>query len=416
MNRKIVVIESPDFIMDVLEEIAAAEGDELTIVSNEGNHHGRKHWIKIDVRKDYETALQLVREQVGEPSAVITTQEMFLTQAAQMAHDFGLLRNPLQAIHVSRDKTLMKEVWSAAGVRTPQGAFYASAKALKEDAVNLRFPVIVKPSLGYASCGVKKVGDAAELQDQLRKIFLINSTVVAKEKLQNVGFLVEEYVDGDEFSVDTLWMDGEPVCNGILSKGNAQGPYYPDRVYYQDPHMSEEQRQKILDLSHAAVKAIGIVHGATHTEIRFKGDEPYVLETTSRPGAGGIFYELFEQAHGIDFHKIHYLLFVSRDREELRAQIGDALPSKATDVAWFWYNMPHEGSGIIKEIHGLDELRARPEIRKVMCYKKPGGMLYQDDLNSDYFCSLVGAFRPGADGEDIQDFVKQYDRVLQIVY
>lgn len=143
--------------------------------------------------------------------------------------------------------------------------------------------------MGYASFGVKKVYSIQELNSQVNKIFLINSTVIAKENLNNVRCIVEEYVGDEEYSVDTIWCNGEPICSGILSKGIAEGPYYPDRLYYTDPFMKDSRKDEILKLSYEAAKDKGLKHGPNHTEIRFKGSVPYVLETTSRSGAEGVF-------------------------------------------------------------------------------------------------------------------------------
>ncbi|MEU0602885.1 ATP-grasp domain-containing protein [Streptomyces sp. NPDC006393] len=416
MNRRVIALESPDFFLAELDRVAAEEGDELHVLSHQERHEGRAGVIRVDARADHDGAVRAITETVGRPDAVLTTQEMFLTQAAALADVFGTARDPLASVLASRDKSRMKEAWSAAGVPTPRGRFFASAADLGS-ADEFSYPVIAKPSMGFASCGVRKVTSAQELTAHLRHIFLVNSTVVAKERLPGAGFLVEEYVDGPEFSIDTVWYDGEPLCDAVLAKGDAPGPYFPDRLYYIDPRLPEKVSRRITEVSHRAVRALGIGHGATHTEIRFRGDEPFVLETTNRPGAGGLFYTLFKDALGVDFHRLYYLAAVCESRDELLSRAGTRTPREPEpDTYHFWYNMPHRGSGVIKEIRGLPELTARPEIDLCLCYKQPGSVLYPDGLDADYFCSLLGTYRRPAGAPGIEEFATGYDTALEVIF
>jgi D-alanine-D-alanine ligase-like ATP-grasp enzyme len=415
MNRTVVCVECPDFMMRSLRRVAATEGDRLVLVGRGGDAAAYcDELIAIDVRESLPEAVRRVRERVGRPAAVLTTQEMFLTQAASLAAEFGLLRNPIPAVGTCRDKAAMKRRWVDAGVRTPRGAFFRSVGDLA--GVDLVYPVIAKPSAGYASCGVRRLDSRAELDRHLRDVFLINSTVLAREGLDGLGFLVEEYLDGDEYAVDTIWFDGEPVCDGVLSKGSAPGPLYPDRLYDLDPVLDETCRRELLDLSHRAVAAIGIRHGATHTEIRYRGGVPYALETAGRPGAGGLFYRMFTEAYGIDFDRIFYLAQVCGSGAEFGRLVGPLVPAPPTGLHHFWYNLPHRGRGTISEIRGLADLAARPEIDTVHCHKKPGDLLYPLELSPDYFCSVVGRYQRRPAGPTLTELVRQLDDAVEVIY
>jgi biotin carboxylase len=363
-----------------------------------------------------DAAFDAIRDRVARPAAVLTTQEMFLTQAATLADRFGVLKDSVAVVTTTRDKARMKAVWAAAEVRTARSGFYRTAAEVRPRSGELAYPVIVKPSLGYASVGVKLVASEDDLVAHLRQVSLVNSTVVAKERLADVGLLVEEYLDGEEYSVDTVWFDGRPMCDGVLSKGVPQGPYFPDRLYHLDPELDDERRKQVVALSHEAVTAVGVRHGATHTEIRFRDGEPFVLETTNRPGAGGVFHLLFRYATGVDFARAYYASLVSEDLAEFVAVAGQPAPGRPDpDGHYFWYNVPPPGTGVIREIHGLRELRSRPGVLLGLCYKKPGGALYGEGLESDYFCSVVGRADPAA-GTPIEDHVRQFDSALEVIF
>ncbi|WP_259418216.1 ATP-grasp domain-containing protein [Bacillus toyonensis] len=414
MKRKIVCIESPDFMILPLNRIAKEKGDEVFLLTSDKTRLKDDHTFYVDVREDLEKVCEIIKTQIGTPDAIITSQEMFLTQTASIANEFGLLKDSLADIEQYRDKACMKEIWIKKDVQTPTGKFYKSFKEIEKEIHNLNYPVIIKPSSGYASCGVKKISSSSEMKEQVRKIFLINSTVVAKENLKSSGILVEDYIDGEEYSIDTIWYNGEPICSGILSKGNAKGPYFPDRLYMYDSLLDSKIKEKIENLSYKAVRALGLKFGSTHTEIRFKGDEPYVIETTSRPGAGGVFFDLFQMAKGINFYEVYYAALISNDVNYLDFVRTLDEPSNKT-ANYFWYNIPHKGDGIIKQINGIEEIKARKEILSLICYKKEGSSLYKDDLNTDYFCSVVGVLNNDSE-KTINQLMGEYDSLLEVVY
>ncbi|MET0520925.1 MAG: ATP-grasp domain-containing protein [Jiangellaceae bacterium] len=413
--QALVLVECPDFFVAELTRIAVLEQDDVYLVTQD-ERRTAPQVIVADVRGDLPGAVATIRERVGTPAAVVTAQEMFLTQTAEIGRRFGLRGDP-GAVLRARDKARMKRAWDSAGVPTPRGRTYSSVREARADADERAFPMIVKPSLGYASCGVRRVESPAELDTHLRTISLINATVIGKEQLPDAGVVIEECLDGPEYSVDTVWFEGRPICDGLLSKGTATGPYYPDRLYHLDPEVAPDVAERVVQLSHDAVSALGIRFGASHTEIRLRDDVPYVLETTNRPGAGGLFYPLFELAHGVDFTRALYHSLMAPDEDTFFASVGPIASTKPADGEhYFWYNLPQPGAGIIREIRGLAELADRPEVLRCIQYQQPGGVIYPDGLSADYFCSVLGRYRPGPGDVPLGDFVHTYDTALEVIF
>ncbi|MFF0151910.1 acetyl-CoA carboxylase biotin carboxylase subunit family protein [Micromonospora sp. NPDC005203] len=413
MNRSLVIVESPDFFVADMTRVAEAEQDRVYVLTKDDRTTG-PNVIRADVRKDPAEAMAAVRRTVGVPGGVLTAQEMFLTETAALADALQVGHGSRETALRSRDKATMKRIWLDAGVSTPRGRSFRSAQDVRDTCADLSYPLIVKPSHGYASCGVRRVESERELREHLQAVSMINATVIGRER-PDAGIVVEECLDGEEYSVDTVWFDGVPACDGLMSKGAAVGPYYPDRLYHIDPELPPAVAADIIRLSHDAVHALGIRSGATHTEIRLRGDVPYVLETTNRPGAGGLFYPLFQQAHGVDFARVLYHATLATSRGEFAAAGTPTTASAAAGTHYFWYNLPHPRPGVIREIRGLAELADRQEVLGCFCYKQPGGVLYPDGLNADYFCSVLGRYQPGPADPPISEFVRGYDEALEVV-
>ncbi|MGW7824497.1 ATP-grasp domain-containing protein [Streptomyces puniciscabiei] len=422
MNRTFVCLETTELFTRKLAEVAAAEGDRLLFVSSGDRPPDGVARLRLDIREEPAAAVAAaVRAHCGDapPVAAVTNEEMLVTAAAAVAEALGVARNPIEVFGAARDKARMKRLWQAAGVSTPYGRHFSSRKDF--DPEEFTYPAIVKPTLGFASCGVRRVESGTELLDQLRRIGLLNATVIAGQGGTAAGFLVEQCLEGPEFAVDTVWFDGEPVAEFILSRNwgaQSKGPYFPDRLYLLDQTLPEERRRAVLGLTRQAVRALGIAYGPTHTEIRFHGDRPYVLESAARPGAGGLFYDVLEHAHGLDFTRALYLSQVCADRAEFDRRLGPWRPRPvAPDTGYFLYNLPYDGSGIIEEVVGLDELDRREEVLWSVCLKEPGSHLRPcDDLASDYFGHVIGRHvsRPG--GPTLEELLDSFRSAVRVVY
>ncbi|NUS04517.1 MAG: ATP-grasp domain-containing protein [Nonomuraea sp.] len=416
-----VCLESTEFFTRELARVAAAEGDRLLLVTAGPPPLDGFPSLVADAAADPAGSAAAIRARcVAEPvAAVLTEREVFLPAAAELAELLGVTGNPPSLVRAARDKARMKEIWSTAGVRTPVGHSFRSRAELDPEAFS--YPVIVKPARGFASCGVRRVDTPAELLEQTKKIALINATLVSRDSDRDAGLLVEECLDGEEYSVDTVWFEGEPVCEFLLSRGHPKllaGPYYPDRLYLLRQSLPEERRREVAALARAAVGALGIRSGATHTEVRLRGGVPYVLESSARPGAGGVFYELVRRAHEVDFTRALYLSLVCRDRAELDARLGPMRRRPVPeDTGYFWYNLPYRGAGLIEEIAGAAELERREDVLFCVWHKRPGGYLHAyNDLNPDYFCTVVGRHTAAQDGPTLEELVASYDRLIEVRY
>ncbi|WP_340024226.1 ATP-grasp domain-containing protein [Paenibacillus sp. FSL K6-1096] len=307
----------------------------------------------------------------------------------------------------------MKSVWEQAGVRTPAARLIQRSSELQ--AISLTYPVIVKPTHGAASAGVRIVDNEHELLKQLKQIFRFNATTLGSEAVEQPGALVEEYIDGEEFSVDTIWYQGQPLFDGIMSKGTPQGPTFPDRLYFTDPSLDPKTRQHLLELSHAAVRAAGVRNGASHTEIRMRQEQGYVLEAALRPGAGGSFYELFEQASGLPFSQAFILASLGMPNEEDIRYLKEmsSRPSDPT-ARMYWYNMGYKGSGIIQNIRGTETVLSKPFVSKLVIRKKTGEYLCPESDSFAYFGWITGQLPESLSAEDYYEMLTGLETSIEI--
>jgi biotin carboxylase len=128
---------------------------------------------------------------------VETLWEPLVLLAAQIRQTLGLSGMSVEQALAFRDKERMKQVLEAAGLRVPRHSRESTAQGCYEAAERIGFPLIVKPISGAGSADTYKVADRAEL-DAVMPLLTGVPTVS-----------VEEYIEGEEYTFDTICAGGE---------------------------------------------------------------------------------------------------------------------------------------------------------------------------------------------------------------
>ena len=97
----------------------------------------------------------------------------------------------------------------------------------------LDFPFVIKPSLGFFSLGVHIVRNSAEWNIAKNELNYENlQSIYPKEVLDTSTFIIEEYIEGEEYAVDCYFNDvGELVILNILNHKFSSGSDVSVRVY-----------------------------------------------------------------------------------------------------------------------------------------------------------------------------------------
>jgi biotin carboxylase len=270
--------------------------------------------------------------------AVISMTEPGLLPAAVLAGSLGLGGPSAETVGLLRDKAAMRRRLATRGGQVPAETGTGQADIIGF-ARRHGYPCVVKPPLGTASEGVTLVrseGDAAAVAQGMAA--------------RGFGaFLVESYLTGPEFSVETLSFDGEHVVVAITEKhvGPAfveLGHLVPARVSAAD---AAELRRATVDL----LDAVGLRDGAAHTELRLGPDGARVIESHSRVGGDRI-NELVRIAWGVDMIAAAVTWHLVKERPFVPDE-----PRAAACVRFF--TAP---PGRVTRVAGVAELRGHPSV------------------------------------------------------
>ena len=131
-----------------------------------------------------------------------------------------------------KDKARFREL-----VRARYPAFFFKTVKLEEipslDPDSFTYPFVVKPAVGFFSIGVHVVYNKSDLEKVKKELTIKNlASVYPRNVLDTSTFIIEEYIEGEEFALDCYFTDaGEPVILNILHHRFASGADTSDRVY-----------------------------------------------------------------------------------------------------------------------------------------------------------------------------------------
>lgn len=353
--------------------------------------------LDVDVLADPDAGLAELERYHGEHrlDGVITLFDPSVPFTATAAARLGLPGLPPEVALGTTNKRNVRRRLAAAGANTPGFVSVAAphdpegmADLIERD--GLRFPVVIKPTAGYSSLGVVRVDEASQLPAELARVAELSRAglpVAAGAQ----GLVVEEYLDGPEYAVESFVWRGRTHGLTIGYKGQPAGPYFEEGVYRAPAELAPELRDRILEQVALANDALGIDAGPVHTELRVRPDgAPVIFDIGARVGGSGVSHFIVAESTGVDFAG-----------NALRVALGEpplGLP-EAPVVRGYAGNfiVPCGGAGVIDRIDGLAELGALPQVRHVVQMLFPGDVVRPYPEFSGYPAFVLSAHHTAED-------------------
>jgi biotin carboxylase len=220
-------------------------------------------------------------------AGVFTYDESQVVFCARLAQDLGLPGSPPETVAACRDKAATRSVLAAAGVPQPASRTVTTVEEARAAADEIGYPVIVKARAMAGSAGVVRVDRPGDLARAFGDADGADALGLPRHE-ENV--LVEEFLTGPEISVDAVVHDGEVTPTVLARKHLGGAPYFVETghdVDADDPLLHDKELLGQLQDIH---RALGFVHGATHTEFKLTPEGPRLVEINARLGGDLIPY------------------------------------------------------------------------------------------------------------------------------
>lgn len=191
-----------------------------------------------------------------------------------------------------RDKQLMKERLQKAGLRVPLSRRASTEQQVREGAEEIGLPLIIKPIAGAGSADTFRCDTPADLDHAIK----------ATRHVPEVS--VEEFVDGDEFTYDTVCIGGKPAFENVAQYFprplvfRTEQWISPAQVVYRDPLRPDLQAG--VQLGREVLTALGMGTGFTHMEWYRKSDGEVVFGEIGCRNGGGHFVDMMNWSNDFD--------------------------------------------------------------------------------------------------------------------
>jgi biotin carboxylase len=198
--------------------------------------------LRLDVEADQAGALDALRRRYEENAfqGIATLYDPAVSFVAKAAERLGLPGIGRDAALGVQDKRVMRERLASAGLNVP-GFVRLDDPADWEKAARLAFPVVVKPAQGFSSLGVTKTESPHRLKSVVDEVWQTCASKIGKV----AGLVVEEYLDGPEFAVESLAHGGDVRILTIGDKGDPQGPHFEQGAYRAPAALPEAVQEDI---------------------------------------------------------------------------------------------------------------------------------------------------------------------------
>lgn len=152
-------------------------------------------------------------------------------------------------------------------------------------------PFVLKPIKGAAKKGVNFVDESTVEID-------------LEDDLKTADFMAEQYIGGQEYSVESISYNGNHQVVQITEKIGTGAPHFVELEHHQPANLSSCLKEKIHSLIPQILSTVGFVTGASHTEIKIDIQENvYLIEVNPRGGGDEISNTLVNLSSGYDYLK-----------------------------------------------------------------------------------------------------------------
>lgn len=291
-------------------------------------------------------------------------------------------------------KSYMRERLKECHVPIPQYFVVSNEKEFQNAVQALQGDMIVKPADNAGSRGVvliKKDSESGKTQPE----DTLAVYEYSKSNSRNGVVMVEEFMEGEEVSVESMTVNGETTVVTITDKLTTPPPYFVELGHAEPSRHPAKLQEQIREITKQAVAAIRLQNGPSHTEVKLTKNGPKIVELAARLGGDFITSRLVPLSTGVDMVGNSVIL----------ATGGQIELAKKWDKGAAIRFISGE-SGTIKQITVPKEVYGFPGIEEIVLYNKAGDTSNGTKSSNDRLGHVI------ATGKDAKEAFERATEVL----
>jgi biotin carboxylase len=361
--------------------------------------------IPLRFEEAQESAQRIVEYAKKKPiDAIIPLGDRPTLTASMASKALGLLHSPPEAVDAARNKLIARQRFQAGGLRVPPFTCYSIHQDPRDLSAHIRFPCVLKPLTLSASQGVVRADNAAQFVaafEQIKAILESPEIQVLREKTSD-HILVEGFIEGREVAVEGILDRDRLKILAIFDKPDPlEGPSFEETLYVTPSRLEPAIQTRIVQSTDQAVKALGLIHGPIHAELRINHEGPWILEVAARP-IGGLCSRALRFGSGISLEELVI-------RHALGMDLGSVSREKTASGVMM---IPIPKGGSFQRVDGLDEALQTDDVEDIIITAKENQILKCIPEGSSY---LGFIFARASSPERVEKALREAHPKLRLV-
>ncbi|CAI1907678.1 Alanine-anticapsin ligase BacD [Serratia entomophila] len=277
--------------------------------------------------------------------SVVPAVEYATCCAARLAERFNVPGATYGASLLMRDKSKLRNVSKAFGINNPKSEAITTYQQAEEFFMSSQGAIILKPSNRQGSVGTVIVHDKDKLFDSWALAQVKDEGAMVPDREFISETLIEEFITGNEYSVEALVKDNEIIFSNVTQKLLFDGVRPVEKGHIVPALLELKYQNELVELTQKLVSAVDFRYGVVHCEWIHNEKGFYLVECAGRfPGDGIV--ELIERAYCYDVVRNYHCL--------MRGQQIETPPNENQHHAMIHFYGGEEGT--IKKIKINDDL------------------------------------------------------------
>jgi len=219
----------------------------------------------------------------------------------------------------------------------------------------LKKPVVIKPADNMGARGVRRIDKEEELSEAFED---------AKNNSPSGEIIIEEYMEGDELSIDSLVYNGNVYITGVADRIIEYPPFFVETGHIMPSQKPSHIIDEAIKVMKEGIRALGINIGAAKGDIKVTKNGIKIVEMAARLSGGFMSTYTFPYSTGINLMKVAIKIALGErpDEEELKPKWNKVSIERAI--------IPKPG--IIKEIRNIEDAEKIPGVKNIFITKEIG--------------------------------------------
>ena len=293
------------------------------------------------------------------------------------------------------NKVAMRNRMKECGVPIPEYRIIKNIDEFIAIAETMPDKFVLKPADNSASRGVVLI-------DKNKKNDLEEKYNYCIQYSRNGEALVEEFLVGAEVSVEGYTVEGNHNIITITDKIVSELPYFVEIGHTEPSRLSDYEQDDIKKVAKAAMQAIGMRNGPTHTEIKVTSAGAKLIEIAARLGGDHITSHLVPLSTGVDMVNCSYATL-----------LGETVDCKSKYNRGAAIRFICGKEGVFDSVVGVEEALSIRGVREIEIYKTDGDNVQMPRNSSDRIGHIIAV---GENADEAEENAEEALSKLKIKY